>query len=78
VALGSHPDLRQTHDPDIDKIIRLIYKEPLTLTEISHKMNYPVATILYMITKISAGGYTIFAHPTEPTTFSFIPPKENG
>jgi hypothetical protein len=63
--------------PDIQRLVTLLFKEALTLSEISEKMNYPIRSILFLINKTRAAGYTVFAHPTVPfTTFSFIPPKE--
>jgi len=77
VASGTREPVQQALDPDIQRLVTILFKHQLTLTEIAERMNYPVPTILYMITKTRAAGFTLFAHPTIPfTTFSFIPPKE--
>jgi hypothetical protein len=75
---GPRANMRETSDPDVRRLIRLLYKETLTLSEISDRMHYPIPTILYLINRTRTTGHTLFAHATVPfTTWSFIPPKED-
>jgi hypothetical protein len=67
----------ETSDVNVQRLVKLLYRDTLTLIQISEKMNYPVTSVLFLINRARAAGFTLFAHPTVPfTTFSFIPPKE--